>query len=36
VVSFVQRMFEAGKPTAVICHGPWIPVKVFARQSAPA
>jgi protease I len=23
-VSFVQRFFEAGKPAAVICHGPWI------------
>ncbi|HEX3564213.1 MAG TPA: DJ-1/PfpI family protein, partial [Acidimicrobiales bacterium] len=22
-VQFVQSMFEAGKPTAVICHGPW-------------
>ena len=22
-VTFVQRIFEAGKPTAVICHGPW-------------
>jgi protease I len=22
-VSFVQAMFEAGKPAAVICHGPW-------------
>ena len=26
-VSFVQRMFEAGKPTAVICHGPWVLVE---------
>jgi protease I len=26
-VSFVQRMFEAGKPAAVICHGPWILVE---------
>ncbi|HWE70621.1 MAG TPA: type 1 glutamine amidotransferase domain-containing protein [Acidimicrobiales bacterium] len=22
-VQFVQSMFEAGKPAAVICHGPW-------------
>ena len=22
-VMFVQRIFEAGKPAAVICHGPW-------------
>ena len=22
-VQFVQAMFEAGKPAAVICHGPW-------------
>ena len=22
-VTFVQRIFEAGKPVAVICHGPW-------------
>ena len=22
-VQFVQRIFEAGKPAAVICHGPW-------------
>ena len=22
-VTFVQRIFEGGKPTAVICHGPW-------------
>jgi protease I len=26
-VSFVQRFFEARKPTAVICHGPWILVE---------
>jgi protease I len=26
-VSFVQRFFEAGKPAAVICHGPWILVE---------
>ena len=26
-VSFIQRMFEAGKPAAVICHGPWILVE---------
>ena len=26
-VSFMQRMFEAGKPAAVICHGPWILVE---------
>jgi protease I len=23
VVAFVRRMFEAGKPIAAICHGPW-------------
>jgi protease I len=23
-VHFVREMFEAGKPVAVICHGPWI------------
>jgi protease I len=23
VTAFVQRIFEAGKPVAVICHGPW-------------
>jgi protease I len=26
-VSFVQRFFEARKPTAVICHGPWVLVE---------
>jgi protease I len=26
-VTFVQRMFEHGKPAAVICHGPWILVE---------
>ena len=26
-VSFVQRHFAAGKPAAVICHGPWVLVK---------
>jgi len=26
-VSFVQRMFGAGKPAAVICHGPWVLVE---------
>ena len=26
-VSFVRRMFEAGKPAAVICHGPWVLVE---------
>lgn len=26
-VSFVQRTFEAGKPAAVICHGPWVLVE---------
>jgi protease I len=26
-VSFVQRIFESGKPAAVICHGPWILVE---------
>jgi protease I len=26
-VSFVQRFFEADKPAAVICHGPWVLVE---------
>ena len=26
-VTFVRRMFENGKPAAVICHGPWILVE---------
>ncbi len=26
-VSLVQRFFEAGKPAAVICHGPWVLVE---------
>jgi len=26
-VSFIQRMFDAGKPAAVICHGPWLLVE---------
>jgi protease I len=26
-VSFVQRFFEARKPAAVICHGPWVLVE---------
>ncbi len=26
-VSFVQRLFGAGKPAAVICHGPWVLVE---------
>lgn len=26
-VSFVRRIFEADKPAAVICHGPWILVQ---------
>ncbi len=26
-VSFVQRLFAAGKPAAVICHGPWLLVE---------
>ena len=26
-VSFAQRMFAAGKPAAVICHGPWLLVE---------
>ncbi len=26
-VTFVQRLFEAGKPVAVICHGAWILVE---------
>jgi deglycase len=23
VTTFINRIFEAGKPVAVICHGPW-------------
>jgi protease I len=26
-VGFVQQLFEAGKPAAVICHGPWVLVE---------
>jgi protease I len=26
-VTFAQRIFEMGKPTAVICHGPWLLVE---------
>jgi protease I len=26
-VTFVQRIFEMGKPTAIICHGPWLVVE---------
>lgn len=26
-VTFVRRIFEAGKPAAVICHGPWLLVE---------
>jgi protease I len=26
-VNFVRSMFEAGKPAAVICHGPWTVVE---------
>lgn len=26
-VAFAQRMFEHGKPAAVICHGPWLLVE---------
>jgi protease I len=26
-VSFTKRLFEAGKPAAVICHGPWVLVE---------
>ncbi len=26
-VTFIRRFFEAGKPAAVICHGPWILVE---------
>ena len=27
VVSFVQALFDAGKPVAAICHGPWVLVE---------
>ena len=26
-VTFIKHMFEAGKPAAVICHGPWLLVE---------
>jgi protease I len=26
-VTFARRMFELGKPTAIICHGPWLLVE---------
>src|SRR5437763_17166272 len=26
-VSFIRAMFDAGKPAAVICHGPWTVVE---------
>lgn len=26
-VTFMRRMFEAGKPAAIICHGPWVAVE---------
>jgi len=26
-VTFAQRMFEMGKPAAIICHGPWLVVE---------
>ncbi len=31
-VRFVQAMFEAGKPAAVICHGPWTLVEAGLVQ----
>src|SRR6201999_2870510 len=27
IVAFVQEFFEAGKPVAAICHGPWVLVE---------
>jgi protease I len=30
VVAFVQDFFEAGKPVAAICHGPWVLVEAGA------
>jgi deglycase len=30
VVSFVRDFFEAGKPVAAICHGPWVLVEAGA------
>jgi protease I len=27
VVAFVQKFFDAGKPVAAICHGPWVLVE---------
>jgi protease I len=31
-VSSVRAMFEAGKPAAVICHGPWTVVEASRQQ----
>jgi protease I len=30
VVAFVRELFEAGKPVAAICHGPWVLVEAGA------
>jgi protease I len=26
-VTFARRIFEMGKPAAIICHGPWLLVE---------
>jgi deglycase len=31
-VAFVQAFFEAGKPVAVICHGPWTVIEAGAAR----
>ena len=32
-VSFVRAFFEAGKPVAAICHGPWTIVETGAATA---
>ena len=32
IVAFVQEFFEAGKPVAAICHGPWVLVEAGAAK----
>ena len=31
-VTFVKAFFDAGKPVAVICHGPWIIIETGAAR----
>ena len=33
-VEFVKAFFEAGKPVAVICHGPWTVIEAGAARDA--